>query len=196
MDRSETKGDVDRIVRRQNRSFVSTRRPSDDLLQLVAVLGRAGPGVAIGLIVDGTIVTGAIGPTQSFVDVLRDATADALGPSFAADSALTEDLLSAYERWIDNSNARLESDREAAEAFLDAKSIDEIPVEKTIEYFSALQDQPYIELRDASIRSGAADPIEIKHLRLRVDSVSAWWPLKAQGVNVNYVWHSEDQDSD
>jgi len=34
---------------------------------------------------------------------------------------------------------------------------------------------------------GGADPIEVSHARIDLKKVSAWWPLKAQGIDVNYV---------
>jgi len=189
------RSEIDRIVRRQNRSYAATVPPSDQLLHLVAILGHGGGGLAIGMIVDGMIVTGAVGAPQAFAAALRDAVAESLGPAFDDDPESTEMLLSAYEKSNEVEAERFASDRTTAEQYFDVNSIDEIPADDTIPYFAARRDRAFIELWNVSIRSGGAEPIEVTHARFRVDNISAWWPLKAQGIQVNYVFRSEESDS-
>lgn len=73
-------------------------------------------------------------------------------------------------------------------------SIDEIPLGDVRDCFRALRRPTTVDLHDVSVHYRSSDPIHVTDVRLRLDRVSACWPAKAQGVNVNYVWGETPPD--
>lgn len=188
--------DISRVLRRQDRQNVSSLTQVDSLLGLVAAIGQMAPSVALGLIADGVLYLGAIGPPGPFIQALTDASADALGPRFDENPEARQSILNSFEEH----EAFLESRRESDQAVFDKYSaspdksprlpdIDDIALEDVDQFFRAVRPRTTIDLHDVTMYYGANDPIQVEHVRLRLGSISAWWPAKAQGVNVNYVRH-------
>lgn len=162
-------------------------RPADDsLLTFVAILGRLGPGVALGLLVDGVVITGAIGPERLFGNALWDATKDALD---AMD--LDEGSRAAFEAaWqqVADLRAKAESeDEELLQRYGTDVRIDDVDPDDVYAVHRLRAADPTIELHGVQLHATpGGQPIHLDTMRVRVSSVSAWWPLKAQGLQVTY----------
>lgn len=180
--------DRDRLFRRLDRQWASSISGHDGLLLYVATLGRLGTGIALAIVADGIMYTGVAGPAQEFAEVLADAAADAIGPYY--DEATRADVLESFVRIQATRETRWNETAAIFDKYQSPPShIDEVAPEDVERYYLAMRDRPLLDLRHVRVFTpGSDEPFEVSNVRLKVDAVSAWWPLKAQGVNVTYSW--------
>lgn len=179
-------GDSPGLSARLDRIAAFVRPADDSLLTFVTVLGRLGPGVGLGLLVDGVMMTGAIGPERLFEDAVWDATQDALD---AMD--LDAESRAAFETaWQKLSELRVEAEDENDELMRRYESgvrIDDVDPDDAYVVSRLRVADPTIELHGVRVHVvPGGDPVTLDVMRVRASSVSAWWPLKAQGVRVTY----------
>lgn len=186
---------LDRVLRRQDRQYATSLAPSDGLLGSIANIGSIGAGVALCLVADGVLYLGAIGPSERFVAAVADATRDALGPGF--EDADRENIVNGLAELERSVGGRRKEAEDVFDRYHDVDSvgdntiasIDDIDLNDVVAYHRATQDRPTIDLHDVSVYYGSTEPIHVTDVRIRRDRISAWWPAKAQGVQVNYVWN-------
>jgi len=169
-------------------------RPADDsLLTFVTVLGRLGPGVGLGLLVDGVVITGAIGPERLFGDALWDATKDALD-AMNLDDGSRAAFDAAWRKVVElRAEAEFE-DEELMQRYESGVRIDDVDPDDVYAVHRLRAADPTIELHGVQLyATPGGEPAHLDAMRVRVSSISAWWPLKAQGVRVTYASVAQEE---
>jgi hypothetical protein len=163
-------------------------RPADDsLLTFVSILGRSGPSVGLGLLVDGVLVTGAIGPERLFDEALWDATQDALDALHLDDEA--RDAFEGAWRKVNDLRSEADAeDEELMQRYEASARVDDVEPEDVYALSRLRIADPTVELHGVQLHAVPGGvPVSLDVMRVRVSSISAWWPLKAQGVKVTYA---------
>lgn len=182
----------DHLARRLDRLHEAIRPEyDDDVFDLVEGLGRDGVGVGVAIVVDGITFVGAIGSSATFAAAVSDASTDAI-----ADLDLTPDERDEIVGSFTEAEAQLweliESRQAALDGYSDETRIDDLPVADAFDYFAAFRKPATVDLRRVRVHRPGSPPIEVDHVRLTRSRISAWWPLKAQGVEVEYVVRQAD----
>jgi hypothetical protein len=179
---------IEPLVKRLDRAHFSRRRPShDEMFQALTILGEIGIPVAVGLIVDGVRMTGALGRPEAFAAVVADAAGTVLGVT----NWSAEDIENVTKRFTEQVEARrsaLADARLVASRYQPGVGIDDIEAADVRDYYFALNEESTIALYQVQIfHEGYGAPTEVEYARVRTASISAWWPLEAQvGSSVTY----------
>lgn len=173
------------ISRRLDRVAAWVRPPTDNLMVYLSALGRSGAGVGIGMIVDGALVFGAIGPESLFRDAVSDAAQDAF-EGMGLDQNRRQAYTDAWNQMLE-AQEKHQSDRdELMERYDKDVDIDDVALEDVYALSRLRVPDPVVDLHDVLLHVEGRDPLAISSMRVNLSRISAWWPLKAQGVNVVY----------
>lgn len=179
------------VIRRLDRIAAWVRPDDDRLLTFLGIAGRGGLGVAVGMIVDGVMLFGAIGPQRGTEEALWDATRDAIQESDTPKD-VREVLEASWQLMLERDQTRLADEDRLMDRYEPGVEIDDIDINDVYSLHRMIGTD-VLDLHDVQMHMGAGwDPIEISAMRVRLSSVSAWWPLKSQGVNVHYTKSSAD----
>lgn len=176
------------IVKRLDRSFAQSMRTRDALFDMVARVGRAQVPMAIGMLIDGTIIRGAIVPTAQFGDRADAGFARALQAIGTADETL-QPLASSFSKLIQALDEQRKRGEEVVQEAADNQwnTFDDIPLDKVIDLVLARQARDFIELSDVSLEARTGI-VKLGAMRVSVDHVAAWWPLDSEtNATVTYV---------
>jgi len=187
--------DSDALARRLDRLQAGVRPDyDDDVLDRLVVLGRAGVGIGVAILADGVLFVGAVGKPVPFAEAVRDAAIDAIAHiDFTAEDR--QSLLDGFVQAETRLQELMEERRELVERYPPDTTIDDIPVQDSFEYFGAFREPSTIDLRQVKVHYQGHAPMEVAHVRLHRSRIAAWWPLKAQGVEVNYSARPPEDDS-
>lgn len=174
------------LARRLDRIAAWVRPADDGLLSLAAALGRSGAGVGLGLIVDGLLVTGAIGPQRFFADTLWEATDEAL-EEMGLEATTRAQYAEVWSQILDLDEERRRRDDELMEKYAHDVELEDVELGDAYEVSRLRLPDPAIDLHDVQLHVvPGAEPVGLSTMRVNLSKVSAWWPLKAQGVRVTY----------
>lgn len=178
-----------RVFRRLAKMASNTTDRADDMqLAMLASYGWRGHGVGIRLLVDGVLISGAVAPRGSFADLLK-AEARASVAAYDEPGQFTELLDSGID-----GEAKVLEDREQELSELWEKygdegplNIDTLDLEDVDRFYNLMLERGTIDLRSVTVAVPGWDHFEVSTMRVRRDSISAWWPMAAQGTPANYV---------
>ncbi len=94
---------------------------------------------------------------------------------------------------LSESEATIRADEEKLFALNEKYSadtmIDDVEANDVHDRYRSLGSRTTIDLKNVTLRApGSDDVIQVSAMRVRADSISAWWPLEAQeGVQINYL---------
>jgi hypothetical protein len=188
-----------RIARRLDRDYAS-KRSVDAMLEMVVTLGRSGLPIALGMIVDGFLIHGAVIAPQVFASAITKATSrasEAFGSEWDPEILSTVDSI--FTKLVDVQKKNERVAREVAAKYMredDAEEtlpkIDDIELGDVGRYFYALSSPPVIELGAVRLFS-AGQWIEIGSMTVEAAHIAAWWPMDEEtGAEVNYVSNQPD----
>ncbi len=178
------------LVKRLDRAYGAGIQQRDVLLASLRAMGASGLSVGVGLVVDGVMMLGAVGPSQGMADAMADATADAVD-GFGFDREPFEPVVQQLRESEETREEMLKGLREVADRYRPDATLDEIAAEDVLKFYASSLEPSTLDLHSAQIFYGQGDPLHIEVVRVSIGSISAWWPLKAQeGANVNYNFNS------
>jgi len=182
------------ISRRLDRDFV--RHGQDSLLDMCASLGRTGLPIAVGIIVDGVIVRGAMTAPRTFAFAADEALLRAIN-AFGSkwDAEMRGTVEGVFSKIVEEHDEREKAARKVADRYLAARdsddkplNIDDIELDDVKDVFRALAEPSVIQLAEAKLFATTGQWIEIGTMRVEVHHIAAWWPLDEEsGAQVNYV---------
>jgi hypothetical protein len=174
--------DDDRVIRRLEK--ISAQQQSvSGLLEMVASIstGRGGVAFPIGLLVDGTVVRGTVGPADSMADAVDNAYDRMIaGITFEDELAgremVREVLVGAFRKQVDVRETAHQEARAALEAYDEMPTIDDVKPQDVDAFLRETHSPLAIDIRDAQL-SVAGSMISLRVLRVELAHVAAWWPL-------------------
>jgi hypothetical protein len=181
---------TDRILRRLERIDVHMER-RDPLLDLIATIGRVGAPLAIGLVIDGTQMTGTLHAADSLAEFLDTELSRAMIAFYGEGNEAVSFTAGAFAGTIEQEREKTSEARGVlAELWPDGQSefptIDSIPLDDIRQFCLALEPISRAVLTQARILT-AGEWIDVEHVSIDLQRVSAWWPLSAQaGTTVSY----------
>lgn len=186
-----TESDTLALARRLDKIATWVRPRGDDLIELLRALGSGASGVGLGMVVDGVLMMGAPGPPEGFAKSVADAAEDAIRELDWSES-LRDELLGVFTESEQAIDERISAESEVVKRYGPDCSIDDIAAEDVDQYYSAFVRRSTLDLHDVKIFHDGTEPIEVEHVRVTLSHIGAWWPLKAQGIDVHYQ-HSPKQ---
>lgn len=183
--------DLEALAKRIDRLYFLRHTSSDQLLDQVVLMGRLGAPTGIGMIVDGKIILGAVTSLRTFAGELSAATREAL-VAYGWDEADVERVSTSFDLLVADLEDRARRDEEVAERHASA-TIDEVPLADIGGLLDFVRGQSVIDLHSVQITDGP-NVMHIRAIRVERKSVSAWWPLRAQGIQVAYTSSGEVPD--
>lgn len=186
-DRPDRPIDLEAVAKRLDRQFVIGQESTDGLLEHVALIGRLGAAVGIGLLVDGVMLLGAVTPHLRFAESVSEATRAALQNLDWPDESL-EEVVGAFVEVENHVAERADSDRSVLEKYSMDSTLDDVEMKDAFEFLRALRDRTILDLQDVSMYyDGNPEAIRLSVMRVHMEKISAWWPLTAQGIEVTYT---------
>ena len=177
----------DRIYRRLAKSAVFSTAPHDYQLGLLVTIGELGHPIGVRLLVDGLLIAGAVAPPSRFADLLQDEGRRSV--SVLDDpEPMAEALVSAFQSEAERIASDRAEDDKLMQKYRDdgPLDIDEIDIEDVDRFFRMVRGRDTFDLQDATVIMPGSDPIAVSSIRVRLDAVSAWWPLNAEGTTTVY----------
>ncbi|WP_147252404.1 hypothetical protein [Blastococcus sp. TF02A-30] len=165
----------------------------------MATLGSSGIPVAVGVLVNGSIIRGVIGPDSQFTESASAAVERAVGaffPNWPAETSST--ATQALQRQDERRAERRAQDREVFDRYYDESdgdfSIDDVRLADVPRVTKAAASASRLAFQQASLTPPGGTPIALENLIVEVDSIDAWWVLDdEEGAAVNYGSpHSDD----
>lgn len=185
------------LQKRQDRAFATFRSQRDDVLESLATLGRSGISVAVGMVVDGVTMTGAIGRPTDFAAAVEQAARPAL-EALGWEADLVEELATML-REAPGRRAELVGEMmKVLERYAVPLRIDDIAASDVADVYGALRDEAFVDLHGVRIfgTEPGAMPTSVHHMRVRTEHISAWWPLASQeGADIRYAGPAADGES-
>ena len=181
---------TDRILRRLERLDVHMAL-RDPLLDLIATIGSVGAPLAIGLVVDGTHMSGTLLASDSLAEFLDAELFRAMSAIYGERNQVVDSTAGAFTRMIEQEREKTADAKSVlARHWPDGQSefpdIDAIPFDDIREFCRALEPISRAVLTQARILT-AGEWISVEHVSIDLRRVSAWWPLSAQeGTAVSY----------
>ena len=178
------------VAKRLDREWHS--KSLDSRLDLIAALGEAGLPVALGLLVNGTIIRGVVGPISPAAGSIASAVDRAVEELFPN---WPPEVSAAATEALRNQEQRLESrrveDQEVFDRYFDQFEgdfgVDDVALEDIPHVTRATRSHSTISVQQASIDPPNGSPVRVNYLQLSLQAVDAWWVLDdEEGANVNY----------
>lgn len=169
--------DLTPIIRRLDRARAEAG--PDHLLQVVLAIA-SGVDVPIGMVVDGAVVVGALTTSASFKhELLRAFRVEA--EHFPGVESVLDIITRGVEREYEQDADDVRQGRERLASYPDDVSLDDIAAEDLKSVIAAIAPTQYCEVSDARILVGR-EWRTVAAIRVRVDRISAWWPLEADAT--------------
>jgi hypothetical protein len=178
------------IEKRFDRDWYS--RTDDERLNLLALLGASGLPVAIGIIVDGHIVRGAIGNDRAFVtaaDEAIDRAARSLYPDWPEKTF--ETVVGALGRQEESLRERRAEAQATLERYHEGKggpiSVDDVDLPDVPNVSRAASKAATLTFTQATIQAPGQPVVAVATMQVRRTAITAWWFLdEEEGTQVNY----------
>jgi len=178
------------IIKRLDREW-SARR-SDARLELLVTMGEAGLPVALGLLVDGTIIRGTIGHPRRFADAGSRAIERAVEAFYASwDPDTKRTAVEALRQNEDSSDERRRRQREILDRYFETNedfSIDDVALKDIADVTQAIVPGANLTFEQATLQQPGQSPIHVGTMQVARSAIGSWWMLdEEEGARANYV---------